>query len=89
MTFEVRQVDAWAKPEGGWSWNESCRLLDFKTEAKDVKRAFLRALLRALRRNGIGFFHRGRWRVDYDGDVYEVCERKGGRPLFAAIPKEV
>lgn len=84
MTFEVRQIDAWAEPGGGWSWNESYRLFDFKTEARDVKCAFLRA----LRRNGIGF-HRGRCRVDYDGDVYEVCERKGGRPLFAATPKEV
>ena len=84
MTFEVRQIDAWAEPEGGWSWNESYRLFDFKTEAKDEKRAFLRA----LRRHGIGVY-RGRCRVDYDGNVYEVRERKGGRPLFAAIPKEV
>ena len=81
--FEVRQIDAWAEPCGGWTWNESCRLFDFKTEAKDEKRAFLRA----LHSHGISLC-RGRCRVDYDGSIYEVCERKGGRPLLAAIPKE-
>jgi hypothetical protein len=83
--FEVRSVEAWAEGEGGWTWNASCRLFDFRTGAKDVRRAFLGA----LRRHGIRF-RRGRVRVETldGGYTYEVQARKDGEPLYAAIYME-
>ena len=82
MRYEIRQVDAvWY--DDGWMWNESWELGHFTTNAKDEGRAFRSA----LRRLGIRFL-RGRTVTEYDGDVYEVVDRKTGEPLFAAIPEE-
>lgn len=78
--YEIRQVDAWADAES-WVWNASYHITVFETSAEDRKRAFLRAL------KSVGItFPRGSIYVDYDGDVYEIRERKTDRPLFAALP---
>lgn len=79
--FEIRQIDAWGNAEEGYVWNESIKIGEFKTAAKDEKRAFLRA----LRKMGI-ICKRGACKVDFDGDIYELTERKTGKPLIAAIP---
>jgi hypothetical protein len=52
-----------------------------KSASKDEKRLFMRA----LRRHGISF-KRGAVRVDYDGSVYEIVNRKTLEPLFCMIP---
>ena len=78
--FDIREVDAIAYDEG-YVWNTSYHLGTMKTAAKDEKRAFLSW----LKRNGIRF-RPGTIRVEFDGDVYEVVERKTGCPLFAAVP---
>lgn len=89
-TYEVREIDAWAEyddpddPEEtpSWVWNTSYRLGEFTT-AGDVPRAFRRALAKM----GVQFY-RGRTVTEYDGDVYEICDRATHEPLFAAIPQE-
>ena len=85
MEYEVRQIDAWAYSEGGWTWNNSFRLFNFKTNAQDHKAAFLRALKDkvALR------LKRNTYYVDYDGSVYELRLKKTDEPLFAALPVEI
>jgi hypothetical protein len=81
MTFEVRQIDAWCNEEEGWWWNTSYRLGCFKTNAKNEKKAFVRF----LNRYGI-VFRKNKTRITFDGDVYEIIDRKTKEPLFAAIP---
>lgn len=43
VKFEIRQIDAWAEAEGGWTWNNSIKVGEFQTRAADQKRAFLYA----------------------------------------------
>lgn len=80
MKYEIRQVDAWNNGEG-WTYNETFKIGEFATNAADHKRAFLNA----LRKIGI-VCKRGKCKVEFDGDIYEVQERKSGLPMFAAIP---
>ena len=75
-TFDIRQIDAWGNQEAGYIWNDSIKIGQFSTSAKDEKRPFLRT----LKNLGITF-KRGTIKV-----VYEVQDRKTGKPLFAAIP---
>ena len=82
MKYEVRQIDAWNSPDG-WTWNESYRVGEFRTKARNEKRAFVRF----LNRHGI-VFKKNRTRIEYDGDIYEIQDRKTREPLFAAIPCE-
>ena len=82
MKFEIRQIDAWFDGEE-WTYNESFHIGEFFTKAKNVKRAFCRAL------HGLGVvFYRGRVVVVDNGDLLEVQNRKSGEPLFFAIPIE-
>ena len=80
MKYEVRQIDAWNSPDG-WTYNDSFRVGEFHTNARNEKRAFTRF----LNRHGI-VFKKNRTRIEYDGDIYEIQDRKTKEPLFAAIP---
>lgn len=82
MKYEVRQIDAWNSPDG-WTYNESWHVGEFRTNARNEKRA----LTNFLKRHGI-VFKKNRTRIEYDGDIYEIQDRKTGEPLFAAIPCE-
>lgn len=82
MRYEVGQIDAWYDGEG-WVWNTSWKLFDFRTDSTTPKNA----LLRKLKARGITF-KRGSIVVIDDGNVIEVCDRRDGRPLFAAIHYE-
>lgn len=79
--FEIRQIDAWAEAEGGWTWNDSIKVGEFKTSATDEKRAFLYA----LHKLGI-VCKRGRMAVINNDDIFELQDRRTGQPLYAAIP---
>lgn len=82
MKYEIRQIDAWGNDIDGFEWNESWHIGEFTTNAKNRKRAFCAAL-----RNKYGIaFYPNTTLIYYDGDVYEICDRKTKRPLFAAIP---
>lgn len=77
--YDVREIDAWRDPDG-WTWNSSYFVGTMKT-AGDPRRA----LAAYLRKRGIRF-KLNRTRIDYDGSVYEIQDRKTGEPLYAAIP---
>ena len=80
-SFEIRQIDAWGCKEDGWYYNNTYHVGEFTTRWKDEKRAFLYH----LHKLGI-MFQRGKTTVVDCGDLYEVQERKTGRPLYAAMP---
>ena len=78
--YEIRQIEAWADLEG-WTWNSSYHIGDFSTSAENHKRAFLNAL------HNLGIVcKRGKCKVEFDGSIYELVDRKTLEPLFAAIP---
>ena len=79
--FLVRQVEAWASVDDGWDYNNVWNMGEFRTKAKDERRAFT-AYLR--RKHGI-VFKRNRTRIEFDGDNYTIVDRKTGEPLFDAI----
>ena len=81
--YEVRQVDALMQDDCSWYYNETWHIGEFSTVG-DVPRAFRRALAKM----GVTFY-RGRTVPEYDGDVYEIIDRKTAEPLFVAIPQEV
>lgn len=91
--YEVREIDAWAEyddpddPEEtpAWVWNTSYRLGSFCTYSQDIPRALRRYL---KTHHGVTFY-KGRTVTEYDGDMYEIVDRKTGEPLFCAIPEEV
>ena len=78
--FEIRQIDAWYDGEE-WTYNESWHIDSFRSCAANEKRLFFRK----LRKHGITF-KRGAVRVDYDGSIYEIVNRKTLEPLFCMIP---
>lgn len=79
--YELRQVEAWRDGES-WSYNNSFHIADYAvSESADGKRAFLRA----MHKNGF-VCKRGMTRVETDGSMFELVNRKDGEPLMAAIP---
>ena len=80
MKYEIRQIDSLYDGDT-WTWNSSYLLTTFQTKAKNEKRAFVNA----LKKYGIAF-KKNRTRIEYDGDIYEITDRKTGEPLFAMIP---
>ena len=80
-SYDVREIDAWADAGTGWTWNSSFHIGTMET-AGDPRQA-LPDYLR--RKHGI-IFKRSRTRIEYDGEVYEIQDRKTKEPLYAAIP---
>ena len=78
--YELRQIDAWADCDG-WIYNQTWKLAEYETAAKDHKTAFLRA----LHKIGVSC-KRGKCRVETDGSIYELVDRKTLEPLFCAVP---
>lgn len=81
MKFMVRQVDAWASPDGGWDYNNVWNIGEMVTRAKNVKVALTSWL---KRHQGIVFVQ-NRTRIEFDGDNYTIVDRKTGEPLFDAV----
>ena len=79
--YEIREIDAWADPESGWTWNTSYLVGKIAT-AGDPKRAMMREI---RKRYGVTC-KRGMCRIEYQGDIYELQNRKTGEPYYAAIP---
>lgn len=77
--YEIRQIDAWN--DGFWYWNDSYYIGEFKTASQNVNQPFMKA----LKKLGITF-KKGTVYVAYEGDTYEVRNRKTDEPYFAAIP---
>ena len=85
--FEVRWIDAWADGEGGWEWNESRKLFEFRSEALNLKRTFTNRLRTFIRKSPFfkGELGRGWYYVTNDWDVMELCRRCDGCPFYACI----
>ena len=81
VRFEVRQVEAWASPDGGWDYNNVWKMGTFKTRGEDERKAFTGHLKRKF---GITF-KKSRTRIEFDGDNYTIVDRKTGEPLFDAL----
>ena len=78
--WELREIDAWAEPEGGWTWNNSFVLKRFRSDADDLKGLFLRVLADVRGRP----LPRGVFRVDdSDWNILEVQRRRDGCPVWA------
>lgn len=78
-SYLIKQVDAIVYDDG-WIYNETFDLIGFRSEAKDEKRLFLKAL------HGLGItFKRGTVKVVFDNDMWEVRERKTEKPLFCMV----
>ena len=80
-SYEIRKIDAWGNSEEGWTWNNSIHISDLETRSEDHKRAFVSK----LRKLGVDV-NLERLAVEYDGDVYELCNKETGEPLYAAVP---
>lgn len=80
VKFLVRELDSWFNEEEGWWVNNCYNIGEFKTKAKNERKAFTAF----LRRNGI-IFKKNRTRIEFDGDNYTIVDRKTGEPLYDAI----
>ena len=80
--WELREVDAWADGEGGWTWNDSFVLKRFRSDADDLKGLFLRVLADVRGRP----LPRGVFRVDdSDWNSLEIQQRKTGMLVSAMV----
>ena len=80
--WELREADAWAEGAGGRTWNDSCVLKRFRSDADDVKGLFLRVLADVRGRP----LPRGVFRVDdSDWNILEIQQRKTGMPVWAMM----
>lgn len=79
--FRMVEIDAWADPDGGWTWNDAFTLCRFRSNALDMKRVFLKRLAK-LRGHPLA---RGVFRVTDDWRVIEIQRRKDGCPIWALI----
>lgn len=80
--WELREIDAWTEPEGGWTWNDSFVLRRFRSESVNLKGLFLRVLADVRGRP----LPRGVFRVDdSDWNILEVQRRKDGCPVWAMM----
>ena len=80
-SYDVREIDAWSDPGGGWTWNTSYHIGTMETAAEDVRLA----LTAYLKRRGI-VFKLNRTIIYDDGSVIEIQDRKTKEPLYAAVP---
>ncbi len=91
--FSVWCIDALAEGETGWSWNDRHHLFEFRTNALDVKRVFLKKLRKFLSdgvRTIAGFrqhidLGRGWYYIDGDWDIIELRKRFNHEPVYACI----
>lgn len=90
--FSVWQIDAWADGESGWTWNDKFRLFEFRTNASDIRRVFVRRL-REFLANGVNVFGycqhvdlgKGWYYVTDDWHCIELKKRCNGEPVYACI----
>lgn len=83
--YELRSIDAWREPEGGWAWNDSFRLEEGIVFQADQLTP--RKLLRHLRTWGyLKLESKGKARVVDDQDELIEIQAKGtGQPVLALL----
>lgn len=77
--WRILEIDAWAEPEGGWTWNDAFTLKEFRSDAEDMKRVFLRELKKLRGRP----LDRGAFYVSDDFEILEVRRRNDECPIWA------
>lgn len=91
--FRVVSIDAWSEGEYGWSWNNEYPLFEFRSDALDVKRTFLRRLRKFLS-DGVPTISglkdyvdlgRGWYYVTDDWEIMELRRRSDDCPCYACI----
>lgn len=86
IKYELRQIDAWADPEGGWTYNETFHLDEYFIS----KEATHQDILNALRGPWIyedASFESFVFEEDGNGMI-EICLKDDGCPIFCLIPLE-
>ena len=88
--FTVVWIDAWAEGEDGWTWNDTGKMFQFRTNALNLKRAFTSRLRRHLDNMnplmyGSTRLGRGWYYVTDDWNIMELCRRSDGCPMYACI----
>jgi hypothetical protein len=87
--FQVVAINAWAEP-GGWTWNDQNKLFQFRSNANNIKRAFVTRLRRFLADGVVTIsgmrehidIGRGWYYLSDDGCVVELRSRKDHEPLY-------
>ena len=80
QTFPVLSIDAWAEPDGGWTWNQWFHVgtidLDLDAENRDIIRAMVNAgYLTALALESA--------EVEDDGFNIVILDKETREPVFA------
>lgn len=83
--FSVWAIDAWAEGEGGWTWNEKHKMFEFRSDALDIRGAFLRRLRKFLRNVHYSDLGRGWYYVTDDWDILELRKKCNDEPVYACI----
>lgn len=80
--WRLVEIDAWADPEGGWTWNDTFTLKRFRSESNNLKGLLLR-VLRDVRGKRLT---PGVFRVDdSDWNIVEVRRKKDDCPVWAIM----
>lgn len=80
--WALREIDALADGEGGWTWNDSFVLKRFRSESVNLRGLFLRVLADVRGRP----LPKGVFRVDdSDWNILEVQRRRDGCPVWAMM----
>ena len=94
--YKVVQVDAWADGEYGWDWNNEYKLFQFRSNAENLKRAFVTRLRKFLA-DGVPTISgikehidlgRGWYYITNDWDVMELRRRGTDEPVYACIRED-
>jgi len=84
---ELRSIDAWREPEGGWTWNASYCLEDGLYFGEDALTT--RKILAALREwKFLSEASKGRLRVEHDWPILEIQMRGTYEPVLALMFEE-
>ena len=84
MMFCVRQVDSYIYDDM-WIYNTVWNIGKFTTKATKAATE-KKALTRFLKKQGI-VFKPNRTRIEFDGDIYTIIDRKTKEILFDCIPE--
>ena len=82
--FLVRQVESWFY-EDCWQYNNVWNVGRFSTKATKTETE-KKALTRFLKKQGI-IFKPNKTRIEFDGDIYAITDRKTKEILFDCIPE--
>ena len=84
--FELRSVEGWKDPEGGWAWNNSWFIEHVELNISDGELSPRKIFKRLRDMNLLSERSKGNVCLYDDGDVIEVQHKSTREPIFAFIP---